>query len=68
LGNIGVSACPMVVFSSFKESHKPPPSGDVRGIVPAHHHGHQNGQQRGVYCIVVLFAIALAAARALQSE
>ena len=24
-------------------------AGDVRGIVPAHHHGHQNGQQRGGY-------------------
>ena len=33
---IGASACPMVAFSGFCESHEPPPSGDVRGIVPAH--------------------------------
>jgi hypothetical protein len=39
----------MAVFSGFYESHGPTPPGDVRGIVPAHHHGHQNGQQRGGY-------------------
>ncbi len=32
---------------SFYESHEPPPSGDVRGIVPPHHYGHQNDQQSG---------------------
>ena len=37
----------MVVFSGFYESHEPPPSGDARGIVPAHRGGHQNGQQSG---------------------
>jgi len=37
----------MVVFSGFYESHGPPPSGDVRGIVPPHCHGHRNGQQSG---------------------
>ena len=37
----------MVAFSGFYESHEPPPSGDARGIVLPHHHGHQNGQQRG---------------------
>ena len=37
----------MVAFSGFNESEKPPPSGDVRGIVPPHRYGHQNGQQRG---------------------
>ena len=36
-----------VVFSGFYESHEPPPSGDVRGIAPAHCHGHRNGQQSG---------------------
>ena len=53
----------MVAFSGFYESHKPPPLGEVRGIVPAHHHGHG-----GVFCIVVLFAVALAAAGAIRSD
>ena len=44
---IGASACPMVVFSDFYESLGPPPSGDARGIVQAHRHGHPNGQQSG---------------------
>jgi hypothetical protein len=44
---IGARARPMVAFSGFYESHKPPPSGDVRGIVPPHRHGHRNGQQSG---------------------
>jgi hypothetical protein len=33
IGNIGVGARPMVAFSGLYESHKPPPSGDVRGII-----------------------------------
>ena len=37
----------MAAFSGFYESHKPPPSGDARGIVPAHRDGHRNGQQSG---------------------
>jgi hypothetical protein len=37
----------MVAFSGFYESHKPPPLGDARGIVPLHRDGHQNGQQSG---------------------
>ena len=37
----------MVAFSGFYESHKPPPLGDARGIVPPHRDGHQNGQQSG---------------------
>ena len=37
----------MVVFSVLCESHEPPPSGDVCGIVPPHCDGHQNGQQCG---------------------
>jgi len=44
---IGASACLMVAFSDFYESHGPPPSGNARGIVPAHRHGHRNGQQSG---------------------
>jgi hypothetical protein len=44
---IGASARPMVAFSGFCESHEPPPSGDVHGIVPPHRHGHRNGQQIG---------------------
>jgi len=30
----------MAAFSGFYESHKPPPSGDARGIVLLHRHGH----------------------------
>ncbi len=45
--SIGASACPMAAFSGFYESHEPPPSGDARGIVPAHRDGHQNGRQSG---------------------
>ena len=47
IGNIGASACPMAAFSDFYESHGPTPLGNVRGIVPAHRHGHRNGQQSG---------------------
>ena len=47
IGNIGASARPIVAFSGFYESHEPFSSGDVRGIVPPHRDGHQNGQQRG---------------------
>jgi len=35
----------MAAFSGFYESHEPPPSGDARGIVPPHRHGHRNSQQ-----------------------
>ena len=42
--NIGASACPMVVFSGFYESHGPTPSCGAHGIVLAHRHDHQNGQ------------------------
>ena len=37
----------MMAFSGFCESHEPPPSGDMLGILPSHRHGHQNGQQSG---------------------
>ena len=38
----------MVAVSGFYESHEPPPSGDARGIVLPHRHGHRNGQQKGM--------------------
>jgi len=44
---IGASAHPMAAFSGFYESPWPPPSGDVRGIVPPHRDDHQNGHQSG---------------------
>ena len=47
---IGASACPVAAFSGFYESHEPPPSGNVRGIVPAHRNSHRNGQQSGHIC------------------
>ena len=46
IGNIGASARPMAK-RGFYESHEPPPSGNVRGIVLLHRDGHRNGQQRG---------------------
>jgi len=51
----------MVAFSGFCESHKPSPLGDALGIIPPHHHGHQNG-------IGITFAVALAAAGAIRSN
>ncbi len=35
----------MAAFSGFYESHKPPPLGDARDIIPPHRDGHQNGHQ-----------------------
>ncbi len=48
-------ACPMAVFSGLYESPGPPPSGDVRGIVPPHCDDHRNGQQSGhiIHCCFV---------------
>ena len=51
IGFIRASACLMVASSGFYESHKPPPLGDVRGLVPPHRNGHQNGQQRSEYML-----------------
>jgi hypothetical protein len=69
IGNIGASAHPMVAFSGFYESHEPPPSGDARGIVLPHRHGHRNGQQRGGgMLLIVVFIVFLAAAGAIRSE
>ena len=45
--NIGASACLMVTFNGFCESHKPLPLGDARGNVSPHCHSHQNGQHSG---------------------
>ncbi len=45
--NIGTSAHLIAAFSGVYESHEPPPSGDARSIVPAHHDGHRIGQQSG---------------------
>ncbi len=45
MASIGRNTCPMAAFSGFKQSPKPPPSGNTHGMVPGHCHGHQNGQQ-----------------------
>ena len=37
----------MAAFSGFYKSHGSTPSGDARGIVSVHRHGHRNGQQSG---------------------
>ena len=59
----------MMAFGGFYESHKPPPSGDARGIVPPHHDGYQNAQQSGYICsIIVGLIVALAAAGVIRSE
>ena len=47
IDDIGASARPMAMFTGFYESHKPPPLGDARGIVPPHRDGHRNGPQSG---------------------
>jgi hypothetical protein len=44
---------PNASTSDFRRSPGPPLSANARGIVPAHHHGHQNGQQ--VWCFFCLF-------------
>ena len=54
--SIGASAPPMAAFSGFYESHKPPPSEDARGIVPAHRDGHETASKVGSFFIVVPFA------------
>jgi len=53
--SIGANTCLMAVFSGLYESPGPPPSGDVRGMVPPHCDDHQNGHQSGY--IIVLFAV-----------
>ena len=58
----------MAMFSGFYENHGPTPLGDACSVVLAHRHGHQNGQQVGTYCIVVLFSVTLAAVGAILSK
>ena len=59
----------MVAVRDFYESHEPPPLGDARGIVPPHCHDHQNDQQSGYICSIIVGLIdTLAAAGAIQSE
>jgi len=59
----------MVAFSGFYESHKPPPSGDARGIIPLHRNGYENGQQSGYICSnIVGLIVALAATGAIRSK
>ena len=58
----------MAAFSGFYESHESLPMGDARGILPPHRNDHRNGHQVGTYYIFVLFAVALAAARAIRSK
>ena len=65
---IGASARLMVVFSGINKSPRPPPLGNVCGIVPSHCQGHQEVSKVDTFCIIVLFAVALAAAGAIQSE
>ena len=45
IGNIGARAQLMATFSGFYESHEPPPSGNVHGLVLPQCDGHRNGQQ-----------------------
>ena len=68
IDGIRVSARPMVAFSGFYESHGPPPSGDMNGIVSAYHNGHQNGQTSGHILHCHSFAVTLAAAGAIRSK
>ncbi len=51
----------MAAFSGFYESHKPPPSGDARGIIPATAMAIEMVSKVDIFCIFVLFAVALAA-------
>ena len=55
IGYIRASALPMMAFSGFYESHKPPPSGNAHSIIPPHQDGHQNGQKSGyiLHCCFV---------------
>jgi hypothetical protein len=56
LPTIAHNTRPVVSTSGFRRSPGPPLSGNGRGIVPAHHHGHQNGQQ--VWCLFRRFFLA----------
>jgi hypothetical protein len=60
----------MVAFSGFYESHEPPPSGNVRGIVRLHRIAMaiKKASKDGTFFIVVLLIVSMAAAGAIQSE
>ncbi len=45
IASIGCNTCLMMAYSGFYQSPVPPPLGNACSIVPAHHRGHQNGQQ-----------------------
>ncbi len=45
MASIGHNTHPMAASSGFYQSPGPPPSGNVRGMVPAYCCSHQNGQQ-----------------------
>jgi hypothetical protein len=64
----GHITCPMAVSSGFYWSPETPPLGDVLGIVPAIRRNHQNWAKLVHFFIINLFAVALAAARAIQGE
>ncbi len=49
IATIGRNTYPMAASSGFYQSPGPPPLGDARSIVPAHHPSHQNDQQS--WCI-----------------
>jgi hypothetical protein len=70
IGNIGVSACPMVEFTGFYENHGPPSLslGDVRSIVPLHRDGIKTAIKVGTYYIFVLFAVTVVAAGVIWSK
>jgi hypothetical protein len=57
LPSIGCNTCPTVVFSGILQSPKPLLSGDVRGTLLAHCHGHQFGHL--FRCICRLLYICL---------
>ena len=50
----------MAAFSGFYESHKPPPSGNACGIIPATAMAIEMVSKVDTFCIFVLFAVALA--------
>ncbi len=58
----------MAAFSGFYESHVPTQLGDARSIVPAHRHGHHNGEQSGHILHHCFDSVALAAVGAILSE
>jgi hypothetical protein len=51
MASIGHNTCLIAAFSGFYQSPGPPLPGNAQDIVPAHHHGHQNGQQSwSIFC------------------